>query len=113
MAFNPNVDLKYADQQIRGVMVLPHGTGKTKKSSFSQRPEGGRSGEAGAEHVGGEELIPKIQGGWFDFDVVVATPDMMAVVGRLGKVLYQPDAEPERRHGNHGRRQSDSGSQGG
>ncbi len=88
LAFNLNVDPKYADQQIRGAMVLPHGTGKSKRVLvFAKGAKEQEAEDAGADFVGGEELVAKIQGGWFDFDVVVATPDMMAIVGRLGKVL--------------------------
>ncbi len=82
-------DGRHADQQIRGAVVLPNGTGKTVKVLvFAKGPKLDEALAAGADHVGGEELIPKIQNeGWLDFDVVVATPDMMGVVGRLGKVL--------------------------
>ncbi len=82
-------DGKHADQQIRGAVVLPHGTGKTVRVLvFAKGTKLDEAQAAGADHVGGEELIPKIQNdGWLDFDVVVATPDMMGVVGRLGKVL--------------------------
>ncbi len=82
-------DGRHAEQQIRGAVVLPHGTGKTVKVLvFAKGPKLDEAQAAGADFVGGEELIPKIQNdGWFDFDVVVATPDMMGVVGRLGKVL--------------------------
>jgi large subunit ribosomal protein L1 len=82
------VDGRHADQQVRGAVVLPHGTGKTVKVLvFAKGDKVNEAEAAGADFVGGDELIPKIQGGWFDFDVVVATPDMMGVVGRLGRVL--------------------------
>ncbi len=82
-------DGRHAEQQIRGAVVLPNGTGKTVKVLvFAKGDKLNEAEAAGADHVGGEELIPKIQNdGWLDFDVVVATPDMMGVVGRLGKVL--------------------------
>ncbi len=82
-------DGRHADQQIRGAVVLPNGTGKTVKVLvFAKGAKADEAEAAGADYVGGEELIPKIQNdGWFDFDVVVATPDMMGVVGRLGRVL--------------------------
>ena len=82
-------DGRHADQQIRGAVVLPHGTCKTVKVLvFAKGPKADEATAAGADFVGAEELIPKIQNdGWFDFDVVVATPDMMGVVGRLGRVL--------------------------
>ena len=82
-------DSRHADQQIRGAVVLPNGTGKTVKVLvFAKGTKLDEAQAAGADYVGGEELIPKIQNdGWLDFDVVVATPDMMGVVGRLGKVL--------------------------
>ena len=78
-----------ADQQIRGAVVLPHGTGKTVRVLvFAKNAKADEAVAAGADFVGAEELIPKIQNeGWLDFDVVVATPDMMGVVGRLGRVL--------------------------
>ena len=83
------VDSRHADQQVRGAIVLPHGTGKTQRVLvFAKGVKADEAKAAGADFVGGEELIPKIQGeGWFEFDVVVATPDMMGVVGRLGRVL--------------------------
>ncbi|MDD6331782.1 MAG: 50S ribosomal protein L1 [Clostridium sp.] len=83
------VDGRHADQQVRGAVVLPHGTGKTVKVLvFAKGTKVDEAQAAGADFVGGEELIPKIQNeGWLDFDVVVATPDMMGVVGRLGRVL--------------------------
>ena len=82
-------DGRHAEQQIRGAVVLPNGTGKTVKVLvFAKGDKVAEAEAAGADFVGGEELIPRIQNdGWLDFDVVVATPDMMGVVGRLGKVL--------------------------
>jgi len=82
-------DGRHADQQIRGAVVLPHGTGKKVRVLVFAKPEKQDLAlQAGADYAGGEELIPKIQNeGWLDFDVVVATPDMMGVVGRLGRVL--------------------------
>ncbi len=82
-------DGRHAEQQIRGAVVLPNGTGKTVKVLvFAKGDKINEAEAAGADYVGGDELIPKIQNdGWLDFDVVVATPDMMGVVGRLGKVL--------------------------
>ena len=82
-------DGRHAEQQIRGAVVLPNGTGKTVRVLvFAKGDKVAEAEAAGADHVGGEELIPRIQNdGWLDFDVVVATPDMMGVVGRLGKVL--------------------------
>ena len=85
IAFNLNVDPKYADQQVRGAVVLPHGTGKTKRVLVFAKGDNIKAAEA--DFVGSEELVAKIQGGWSDFDVVVATPDMMGQVGRLGKIL--------------------------
>ena len=82
-------DGRHADQQIRGAVVLPHGTGKTVRVLvFAKDAKAEEAKAAGADFVGAEDLIPKIQNeGWLDFDVVVATPDMMGVVGRLGRVL--------------------------
>lgn len=83
------VDGRHADQQVRGAVVLPHGTGKkVRVLVFAKGDKVAEAEAAGADYVGGDELIPKIQNdGWFEFDVVVATPDMMGVVGRLGRVL--------------------------
>ena len=88
IAFNLNVDPKYADQQVRGAVVLPHGTGKTQRVLvFAKGDKIKEAEDAGADIVGSEELVAKVQGGFSDFDVVVATPDMMGQVGRLGKIL--------------------------
>ena len=83
------VDSRHADQQVRGAVVLPHGTGKTVRVLvFAKGDKAKEAEEAGADFVGAEELIPKIQNeNWFEYDIIVATPDMMGVVGRLGKVL--------------------------
>ena len=88
VAFRLGVNPKYPDQQVRGAMVLPHGTGKSKKVLVFAK--GGKVAEAqaaGADFVGGEELVNQIKGGWMDFEVCIATPDMMGLVGRLGKIL--------------------------
>jgi large subunit ribosomal protein L1 len=82
------VDPKHADQMVRGTVVLPHGLGKSKKVlAIAGADKQKEATEAGADHVGGDEIVEKIIGGWMDFDAVVATPDMMRAVGRLGKVL--------------------------
>ena len=82
------VDPKHADQMVRGTVVLPHGLGKSKRVLVIASAEKQKEAEeAGADVVGGEELVDRIAGGWIDFDAVVATPDMMRVVGKLGKVL--------------------------
>src|SRR6185503_6978101 len=82
------VDPKHADQMVRGTVVLPHGLGKSKKVlAIAGGDKQREATEAGADHVGGEEMVEKIQGGFMDFDAVVATPDMMRAVGKLGKVL--------------------------
>ncbi|MGY3749732.1 50S ribosomal protein L1 [Vagococcus acidifermentans] len=88
VAYRLNVDPKKADQQIRGAVVLPNGTGRTQKVLVFAKGEKAKEAEAaGADYVGEADLVDKIKGGWFDFDVVVATPDMMAQVGQLGRVL--------------------------
>ena len=95
------VDSKHADQHVRGTVVLPNGTGKTQKVLvFAKGPKAEEAEKAGADFVGAEELIPKIQNeNWFDYDVVVATPDMMGVVGRLGKVLGPKGLMPNPKSG--------------
>lgn len=88
IAVKLGVDPKHADQQVRGAVVLPHGTGKTKRVLVFAKGEKAKEAEqAGADFVGAEDMVEKIQGGWADFDVAVATPDMMGMVGRLGKIL--------------------------
>jgi large subunit ribosomal protein L1 len=88
IAMRLGVDPKHADQMVRGTVVLPHGLGKSKRVlAIAGADKQKEASEAGADHVGGEELVEKILGGWVDFDAVVATPDMMRAVGRLGKVL--------------------------
>ncbi|HGL6931239.1 TPA: 50S ribosomal protein L1 [Clostridioides difficile] len=95
------VDSRHADQQVRGAVVLPHGTGKTKRVLVFAKGEKAKEAEqAGADFVGAEELVQKIQGeNWFDFDIVVATPDMMGVVGRLGRVLGPKGLMPNPKSG--------------
>jgi large subunit ribosomal protein L1 len=88
LAMRLGVDPKHADQMVRGTVVLPNGLGKSKKVlAIAGAEKQKEATDAGADHVGGEELVDKIQGGWMDFDAVVATPDMMRAVGKLGKVL--------------------------
>ena len=88
VAYNLNIDVKKADQQIRGAMVLPNGTGKTSRVLvFARGAKAEEAKAAGADFVGEDDLVAKINDGWLDFDVVIATPDMMALVGRLGRVL--------------------------
>jgi len=88
LAMRLGVDPKHADQMVRGTVVLPHGLGRSKRVlAIAGADKQKEASEAGADHVGGDELVEKILGGWIDFDAVVATPDMMRAVGRLGKVL--------------------------
>jgi large subunit ribosomal protein L1 len=95
------VDSRHADQQVRGAVVLPHGTGKTKRVLVFAKGEKAKEAEqGGADFVGAEDLVAKIQGeNWFEFDVVVATPDMMGVVGRLGRVLGPKGLMPNPKSG--------------
>ena len=82
------VDSRHADQQVRGAIVLPHGTGKTQRVLvITQGAKEEEAKAAGADFVGGVDMIQQIQGGWFDFDIIVATPDMMGQLGKLGKLL--------------------------
>ena len=99
--FKMGVDGRHADQQIRGAIVLPHGTGKTKRVLvFAKGPKATEAEEAGADYVGAEEMAQKIQKeGWFEFDAVIATPDMMGVVGRLGKLLGPKGLMPNPKSG--------------
>ena len=88
VAIKLNLDTKKADQQLRGSFVLPNGTGKTKKVLVIAKGEAANAAKnAGADYVGGADMLEKIQGGWFDFDIIVATPDMMGQLGKLGRVL--------------------------
>lgn len=88
VAVRLGVNPKHADQMVRGTVSLPHGTGKSiRVAVFAQGDKAVEAKEAGADFVGAEDLAEKVQGGWTDFDVAVATPDMMRVIGRLGKVL--------------------------
>ncbi|PWB62853.1 MAG: 50S ribosomal protein L1 [Deltaproteobacteria bacterium] len=88
VALRLGVDPKYPDQQVRGSVVLPHGTGRSVRVLvFAKGEKAKEAQEAGADFVGAEDLVAKIQGGWLDFDKAVATPDMMGAVGKIGKIL--------------------------
>ena len=95
------VDSKHADQQVRGTVVLPNGTGKSLRVLVFAKGDKAKEAEAaGADYVGAEELVPKIEKeNWFDYDVIVATPDMMGVIGRLGKVLGPKGLMPNPKSG--------------
>lgn len=88
VAFNLGVDPKHSDQMLRGAIVLPNGTGKkVKVLVFAKGEKASEAEKAGADYVGAEDLVEKISGGWLDFDAVIATPDMMKVISKLGKIL--------------------------
>ena len=100
VAFRLGVNPKKADEQIRGAMVLPNGTGRTQRVLVFAKGDKVKEAEAaGADYVGDEELINKINEGWFDFDIIVATPDMMAEVGKLGRILGPKGLMPNPRTG--------------
>ena len=94
------VDPRHADQMVRGTVVLPHGTGKrVRVVVFAQAEKAQEALRAGADEVGGEDLAKRIEGGWLDFDVALATPDMMGIVGRLGKILGRRGLMPNPKAG--------------
>ena len=98
VSFKLNVDPRQADQQVRGTLILPHGNGKTKRVlAITDKVE--EATNAGADFVGGQEMIDKIAGGWFDYDVVVATPNMMAMIGKVARVLGPKGLMPNPKSG--------------
>jgi large subunit ribosomal protein L1 len=100
MSFRLGVNPKHSDQMVRGTVVLPHGTGRTKKICVLAAGEKIKEAlEAGADYAGGDELIEKIAGGWIDFDVVIATPDIMRSVGKLGRILGTKGLMPNPKSG--------------
>ncbi|MDX8337194.1 MULTISPECIES: 50S ribosomal protein L1 [Cetobacterium] len=100
IALRLGVDPRHADQQVRGTVVLPHGTGKTVKIlAITSGANIEKALEAGADYAGAEEYIEKIQQGWFDFDIVIATPDMMPKLGRLGRILGTKGLMPNPKSG--------------
>ncbi|HHX10057.1 MAG TPA: 50S ribosomal protein L1 [Firmicutes bacterium] len=100
IAMRLGVDPRHADQMVRGSVMLPHGTGKQARVLvFARGEKANEAREAGADFVGAEDLVEKIQGGWLDFDRAVATPDMMSLVGRLGRILGPRGLMPNPRTG--------------
>ena len=100
IAMRLGVNPKHSDQMVRGTVVLPHGTGKTKKICVIASGEKIKEAEeAGADYAGGEELVERIAGGWIDFDVVIATPDVMRSVGKLGRILGTKGLMPNPKSG--------------
>lgn len=98
--FRLGVDPRHADQQIRGAVVLPHGTGKVRKVLVFAKGEQAKEAEAaGADFVGDDDMVEKIQGGWFEFDVAIASPDMMGTVGKIGRILGPKGLMPNPRTG--------------
>ena len=100
VSFRMNLDSRKAEQNLRGAIVLPHGTGKTRKVLvLTKGPKAKDAEEAGADYVGDTEYLDKIKGGWFEFDVIVATPDMMGELGKLGKILGPKGLMPNAKTG--------------
>ncbi|MFV0436984.1 MAG: 50S ribosomal protein L1 [Desulfopila sp.] len=100
IAMKLGVDPRHADQMIRASVVLPHGTGKvTRVLVFAKGPKEAEATEAGADYVGAEDLVEKIQGGWLEFDKTVATPDMMGTVGKIGRILGPRNLMPNAKLG--------------
>ena len=100
LSANLGVDPRHADQQVRGTVVLPHGTGKKVRVLVLARGEKEKeASEAGADHVGADEYIPKLREGWMDIDVIIATPDLMGEVGKLGRVLGPKGLMPNPKSG--------------
>lgn len=100
VAYRLGVNPAHAEEQIRGALVLPHGTGRTQTVLvFAEGEKAQEAKAAGADYIGDEEIIEKINGGWLDFDIVVATPDMMAEVGKLGRILGPQGLMPNPRTG--------------
>ena len=98
--FRLGLNVRHADQQLRGTLMLPHGTGRTKTVAvFAQGDKAREAEEAGADFVGADDLATRVQEGWTDFDVALATPDMMGVVGRLGRILGPQGKMPNPRSG--------------